>query len=123
MSEESPYRPLRLTVPDGHPLASTEGFTDIIAEFYATLQPVKPVEPIKLTREQLDKVRATVEPAPPGTAPPPPILGTPIIIVERVEDSTPYQRRLEELKRAAAAAMKTSYPKYYLSGPFENQGY
>jgi len=117
LTDESPYRPILLTLPDGHPLTNTEGFTDIIAEFYATLQPV----PIKLTQEQLDEVRATVEPAPPGM--PPPLLGTPIIIVERVEDSTPYQRRLEELKRAAEAAMKVSYPSYYLSGPFENQGY
>ena len=123
MSDESLYQPIRLTIPDGHPLTSTEGFTDIIAEFYANLTPVKPVEPIKLTQDQLDAVRAAAEPAPAGTAVP--LLGTPIVIVERVEDSTPYQRRLEQLRRAAEAAMKMkiSYPKYYLSGPFENQGY
>ena len=121
MTDESPYRPILLTVPDGHSLTNTEGFTDIIAEFYATLTPVKPVEPVKLTQEQLDEVRAAAAPAPPGM--PPPLFSTPIIIVERVEDSTPYQRRLEELKRAAEAAMKVSYPSYYLSGPFENQGY
>lgn len=111
MSDESPYRPIQFTVPGGHPLTSTKGFTDIFAQFYATLTPVKPVEPIKLTREQLDEVRATVKPAPAGMVPPP-ILGTPIVIVERVEDSTPYQRRMEELKRAAEAAMKISYPTY-----------
>jgi len=121
MSDESPYQPIQFTVPDGHPLTSTEGFTDIFAQFYAALTPIQPVEPIKLTQEQLDAVRAASAPATPGT--PPPLFSTPIIIVERVEDSTPYQRRMEELKRAAEAVMKVSYPSYYLSGPFENQGY
>jgi len=123
VTDESPYRPIPpFTVTDGHPLADAAGFTDVIAEFYATLTPLKPVEPIKLTQEQLDEVRATVEPVLPGTVPAP-LFGTPIIIVERVEDSTPYQRRLEKLRQEAEAVMKTSYRSYYLSGPFENQGY
>lgn len=110
MSDESPYRPIQITAPDGHPLTNTADFTDIIAEFYANLSLVKPIEPIKLTQEQLDAVRAASEPALPGAAPP--LLSTPIIIVERIEDSTPYQRRREELKRAAEASMTIPYPTY-----------
>lgn len=122
MSDESPYRPIRITIPDGHPLLNADGFNDAIAEFYANLPSLKAPEPIKLTQDQLDAVRAACEPA--AADAPPPLFGTPIIIVERIEDSTPYRRLLEkQLRRAAEAAMKIPYPKPQLPGPFENPGY
>lgn len=121
MSDESPYRPIRITIPDGHPLLNADGFSDAIAEFYANLPLLKAPEPIKLTQDQLDAVRAACKPA--AADAPPPLFGTPIVIVERVEDSTPYRLRLKKLKRAAEAAMKIPYPRPQLPGPFENQGY
>jgi hypothetical protein len=122
VSDENPYQPIRITVPDGHPVADTAGFTDAIAQLYANLPPAKLVEPIKLTQDQLDAVRAVAVAEPVLFGAPPPLLGTPIIIVENVEDSTPYQRRLEALRRAAEAAMKVPYPQPQLPGPFESLG-
>lgn len=79
--------------------------SDALFQAYADLPPL---EPIKLTQEQLDKVKAVVKPAPPGM--PPPLTAVPIHIVERVEDSTPYLQRLSALKRLAEEAMQVPFP-------------
>jgi hypothetical protein len=57
----------------------------------AGFQPMPPPVPIRLTREQFDQVRATTPIAEP-TAPPAPLFGAPIVLVDTVEESTPYQR-------------------------------
>lgn len=58
-----------------------------------SLPPLEPIEPIKLTRNQwaLIKLRVELIPTPPWRVPTVnPLFGTPIRIVETVEESTPY---------------------------------
>ena len=69
---------------------------------------MSPPEPIKLTREQLEQVRAVLGEA---TTTAPSLLSVPIEIVDRVEDSTPYQQRREKLKAAFEALMRVPYPR------------
>lgn len=64
-----------------------------IRAMYAAVADVKPIEPIKLTQAQLEWLKNHVDVMPPATPWPvavQPPLATPIVIVNTVQESTPY---------------------------------
>lgn len=69
-----------------------------------------PLEPLKLTTEQWDEVQALLGPPVPGPAL---FNSVPVYIVDRVEDSTPYLRRMEKLRAAAEQAMQVPFPNVF----------
>lgn len=80
---------------------------DTLVDLLAAYGPLPPPEPIRLTQEQWDEVKAYIGPSPaalPLGAPagPPPLFGVPIHIVDCVQDSTPYQRWLRNHVHFAA---------------------
>jgi hypothetical protein len=76
----------------------------LLTRLTAAYADLPPIEPIKLTQEQWDKVKAAVpvETAPPAWSPRP-IFGVPVIIVDRIEESTPWKRWVEKVKAEYAA--------------------
>lgn len=69
---------------------------DVLADIqamYALIKDVEPVEPIRLTREQMDWLRSRLPETPKqrySIPDPSPLFGTPIHIVKTVRESTPY---------------------------------
>ena len=84
----------------------TAGAADPIADILAAMELVRatlPVEPVKLTRDQLDSIRRhqVQEPAhwqPGGPLGPP--FGVPFELVDTEEESTPYLEQWKRLQRA-----------------------
>lgn len=71
--------------------------------------PVEPSEPVKLTQEQLDALRAA-SPAPSWRfgGQPAALGGVPIELVETVEESTPFQRRVAGANAASSQVASES---------------
>lgn len=64
-----------------------------LREMYDLVKDVQPVEPVHLTRVQLDWLKERLPERPKqryGMPDPSPLLGAPIHLVETVEESTPY---------------------------------
>lgn len=75
---------------DGGPFPDGEGLLDAITAAYARLGALPPpLEPVKLTQHQIDSL-PKAEPRPFG-APGADVFGTPIVKVDTVEESTPWQ--------------------------------
>jgi hypothetical protein len=90
---------------------------DELDRLMAAYADLPPVEPVRLTQEQWDAAKAAIPEA--SAWRPPPILGVPVHIVDRLEDSTPYKVWLEKLKAEYAGAMTVPFPEFNLGAEWK----
>jgi hypothetical protein len=86
------------TVPAPRPVFTM----DELAHYYRLLEPPEPPESVKLTREQFEELRAA-SPTYPDYAQRSTFGDVPVVLVDSLEDSTPYLHELARFSRAVEA--------------------
>jgi hypothetical protein len=93
---------------------------DLLAGLMDAYADLPPIEPIKLTQEQWDAAKATipVESAPQAWVRQP-IFGVPVVIVDRIQDSTLFERWVEKVRAEYASAPPEPFLDFGTSGEWE----